>query len=86
MVGKAAPELETLCQRRYDRVFLCAPDFPFVQDKTRKNDDFRARQHVWYLNGLREKKIDFAVIANNLTAHIAKVLACHSNGTAHPSR
>ena len=33
-----------LAARRYDALVLCRPDFPFVQDGTRRDGDFRDRQ------------------------------------------
>ncbi len=48
MFGKAEQELAQLAEHRYDLVLLCAPDFPFIQDGTRRDGDFRARQHAWY--------------------------------------
>lgn len=48
MFGRADPELVLAAQRTYSTVVLCAPDFPFVQDGTRRDDAFRQRQHLWY--------------------------------------
>jgi HTH-type transcriptional regulator, transcriptional repressor of NAD biosynthesis genes len=53
MFGRADQRLETLARRRYDRLVLCAPDFEFVQDGTRRDSRFRQRQHAWYLDGIR---------------------------------
>jgi HTH-type transcriptional regulator, transcriptional repressor of NAD biosynthesis genes len=39
------PALDELAQRHYDRVLLCAPDFGFVQDGSRRGEVFRALQH-----------------------------------------
>ena len=44
--GDAPPELRALAGRRYDRVVVCAPDFAFVQDGTRRDADFQQRQHA----------------------------------------
>ncbi len=52
MFGAAPPELVALAQRPYDLVVLCAPDFAFVQDGTRRDAAFRQRQHAWYLERL----------------------------------
>jgi nicotinamide riboside kinase len=41
-----------LTTRRYDAFVLCQPDFPFVQDGTRRDDAFRWQQHAWYLEQL----------------------------------
>lgn len=37
----------------YALTVLCAPDFPFAQDGTRRDGAFRERQHAWYLERLR---------------------------------
>lgn len=52
LFGKADPRLQELSKRRYDHVFLCVPDFDFVQDGTRRQESFRVRQHDWYLRQL----------------------------------
>jgi len=52
--GRADPELEALAARRYDVIVLCAPDFPFVQDGSRRDDAFRRAQHQWYLQRLSQ--------------------------------
>jgi HTH-type transcriptional regulator, transcriptional repressor of NAD biosynthesis genes len=44
MFGQAAADLVQLAQRRYDTMFLCSPDFPFVQDGTRRDAAFRMRR------------------------------------------
>jgi HTH-type transcriptional repressor of NAD biosynthesis genes len=52
MFGRADPRLESIARRRYDRLVLCAPDFDFVQDGTRRGPEFRQQQHDWYLAGI----------------------------------
>lgn len=51
-LGRAEPELLRLAQRSYSLSLLCAPDFPFVQDGTRRDAHFRQRQHEFYLREL----------------------------------
>ena len=48
LYGRADPELERRAQRAYAVQVLCEPDFPFVQDGTRRGDTFRQQQHTWY--------------------------------------
>jgi HTH-type transcriptional repressor of NAD biosynthesis genes len=62
MFGTADAELERLAARPYDRIFLCAPDFPFVQDGTRRDEHLRARQHRWYIAELSRRKIPFRIL------------------------
>lgn len=52
MFGQVAPELEILARRPYAHTLLCAPDFPFVQDGTRRDDAFRRFQHRGYGDAL----------------------------------
>lgn len=66
LFGRAEPELEALASRPYDHVFLCAPDFPFVQDGTRRDDDFRCRQHAWYVRELTARALPFTVLYGSL--------------------
>ncbi|HTE56865.1 MAG TPA: AAA family ATPase [Kofleriaceae bacterium] len=52
LFGAVDPGLVELARRRYDLTVLCVPDFPFVQDGTRQDAGFRARQHAYYLEAL----------------------------------
>jgi NadR type nicotinamide-nucleotide adenylyltransferase len=49
MFGRIQPELAKLAAREYDAVILCKPDFPFVQDGSRREQAFRDQQYAWYL-------------------------------------
>ena len=71
MFGKAEPELARLAEHRYDLVVLCAPDFPFIQDGTRRDEDFRARQHAWYQAELARRGIAFAILGGSVRQRIA---------------
>jgi len=73
LFGKIDPELVWLSYRRYDRTFLCAPDFPFVQDGWREDGGFRERQHEWYLKTLAERHIPYVILEGDLRARIEKV-------------
>lgn len=61
--GRAEPELRALARRRYAVTFVCAPDFPFVQDGTRRDAAFRARQHAWYLQALADFGMPYTLLA-----------------------
>jgi HTH-type transcriptional regulator, transcriptional repressor of NAD biosynthesis genes len=63
MFNQAEPELHALAKRTYDLVVLCAPDFAFVQDGTRRDDTFRTTQHSWYQNELAIRSIPY-IVAN----------------------
>lgn len=45
---RAAPELEILALRPYHHLFLCADDFAFQQDGTRRDPAFRSKGQAWH--------------------------------------
>ena len=69
--GRAEPELQRLAERSYDLTLLCAPDFPFVQDGTRKDAAFRAEQHAFYLRELGHRRAPWVLLEGPLEARIA---------------
>ncbi|MEO7300376.1 MAG: AAA family ATPase [Verrucomicrobiota bacterium] len=71
--GKAETALEELANRSYDFIFLCAPDFPFVQDGTRKPEDFRLLQHEWYLHESNLRKISFHLVTGSNENRIRQI-------------
>jgi HTH-type transcriptional repressor of NAD biosynthesis genes len=73
MFGRAAPELVDLAMRPYSDVVLCAPDFPFVQDGTRRDDAFRARQHEWYEAELAARGIPYRLATAGLKKRVSGV-------------
>jgi HTH-type transcriptional repressor of NAD biosynthesis genes len=73
MFGRAEPELELAAQRPYDSVILCAPDFPFVQDGTRRDDAFRRQQHAWYESELAARGVAYVLVRGSLETRIALV-------------
>ncbi|MDT8757748.1 AAA family ATPase [Sphingomonas psychrotolerans] len=62
MFARVDPELRRLAERRYDETILCAADFPFVQDGTRQDDAFRARQNDWYRNRLDRVELSYLIL------------------------
>lgn len=72
MFGAAEPELEQLAARTYDAVFLGAPDFPFVQDGTRRDERFRERQHAWYVEELRRRGMEFSLLRGSLAERVRR--------------
>lgn len=73
MFGRADEELKTLADRTYDLTVLCSPDFPFVQDGTRRDASFRARQHEWYLQQLNARGTPFLLACGPLSSRIEQV-------------
>ena len=73
MFGKAEQELAQLAEHHYDLVVLCAPDFPFIQDGTRRDENFRARQHAWYQHELARRGIAFINVSGSVDDRIGQV-------------
>lgn len=69
-----AAELEVLASRQYEHVFVCALDFDFVQDGTRRDEDFRSYQHNWYLTELVSRKINFVLLEGSLDERLNRVV------------
>ncbi|GAA5482182.1 AAA family ATPase [Haloferula sargassicola] len=68
MFGRADPELEQLAARTYDHTFLCAADFPFVQDGTRRGESFREIGQEWYL--LNHPKGRIGILRGNVEERV----------------
>lgn len=78
MFGKAEAQLLELAGHGYDVVVLCAPDFPFIQDGTRRDDSFRVRQHAWYRAELARRAIAYVDVTGSVedrVTQVARVLA-----------
>ena len=73
--GRAEPALEALARRPYAAIFVCAPDFPFVQDGTRRDAPFRARQHAWYLETLARFGVSYVLLEGDLAQRLATACA-----------
>ncbi len=50
--GQAPEALREMARRHYDLAVLCDPDFDFVQDGARRDDQFRRAQHDWTVEQL----------------------------------
>ncbi|MBX3623237.1 MAG: AAA family ATPase [Rhizobacter sp.] len=71
--GRADPALQDLAARRYDLLVLCAPDFPFVQDGTRRDAAFRERQTAWYRAQLAQRGMPFLPVSGPLRQRVRQV-------------
>jgi NadR type nicotinamide-nucleotide adenylyltransferase len=60
--GRVDPVVRRLAERPYAFTFVCAPDFPFVQDGTRRDAGFRQRQHRWYCSVLEARGLPYTVL------------------------
>lgn len=73
MFGQQPPELLALANRPYDLAVLCHPDFSFVQDGTRRDDDFRLEQHAWYQSQLTARRIPWLDARGSLAQRLAQL-------------
>lgn len=73
MFGSAPDALLQAARRRYDLMFLCAPDIPFDQDGTRVGEAFRAQQHAWYLQQLQVAGVEYVLLEGDVETRIARV-------------
>ena len=73
MFGRVDPRLSALATRRYDAVVLCQPDFPFVQDGTRRENAFREQQHAWYLQRITAMQCPFLQAAGPVPQRVSTV-------------
>ena len=67
------PSLVQQAQRPYDLAVLCEPDFGFVQDGTRQNEDFRDRQQAWYEQQLQDGATPWIRASGSLPERIDQV-------------
>ena len=72
--GRAPPELAALARRRYDLTVVCEPDFGFVQDGCRRDDQFRAQQHAWTVQQLTALDMPWMAVHGPVAARVAQVL------------
>ncbi len=75
MFGGVDPEVDRLSARPYAQVFLCMPDFPFVQDGTRRDAAFRQRQHVWYESELARLGMSYRTLNGSVIERVEQVKA-----------
>lgn len=73
MFGSVSPELKRLAGRPYDLILLCAPDTPFVQDGTRRGENFRQWQHEWYVHELEGRGIDYVLLKGSRQQRVSEV-------------
>jgi NadR type nicotinamide-nucleotide adenylyltransferase len=73
MFGRADAALEALALRPYELHVLCAPDFEFVQDGTRRDAEFRRRQHAWYVEQLERRGLRYLLVEGSVRARVERV-------------
>ncbi len=62
LFGVVDPKLQQLANRQYTRTFLIDPIQPFVQDGTRKDQNFQRKAFDFYKNTLRNTGIKHTII------------------------
>ncbi len=82
MFGAPDPALETLADRRYEGVVLCAPDIPFVQDGTRQQAAFRERQHAWYFAQVARLGLPLLQVRGPVAQRVEQVVQALAQGWA----
>jgi HTH-type transcriptional regulator, transcriptional repressor of NAD biosynthesis genes len=74
--GNGLPELTDLAQSaemRYDHVFVCNDDIPFVQDGWRDDAVWRSRQQSLILYDLTVRGVPYTVVSGSLEERLAQV-------------
>ena len=80
--GRISSNLKSIvakCDTRYDKIYLCAPDFPMVQDGTRQDETFRNKGHEFYVDYLTSHCMKYTLLTGTLEEKIAKVTEDLSN-------
>lgn len=76
--GTVARKLDDLAwdtTTTYSKIYLCAPDFPMVQDGTRQDETFRKKGHDFYVDYLNARGIKYTLLTGSLHEKINKVIA-----------
>jgi HTH-type transcriptional regulator, transcriptional repressor of NAD biosynthesis genes len=73
MFGRVQPELAILAAREYAAVILCKPDFPFVQDGSRREEAFRDQQYAWYLQQIATLRCPVLTVAGTVSERVLSV-------------
>ncbi len=76
--GAGLPELTDLAraaQTRYDHVFVCNDDIPFVQDGWRDDHVWRSRQQSLILYDLTVRDVPYTLVSGSLEERVSQVAA-----------
>ncbi|HLA63605.1 MAG TPA: AAA family ATPase [Rhodothermales bacterium] len=76
--GACPPEVQAYaarCRERYRHVFVCAPDFPFVQDGTRVHPQVQRYMDGAIRNDLTVRGIPYTVVGGTVAERVGRVLA-----------
>jgi len=83
LFGQVDSLLEKLANRNYGHIILCAPDFEFVQDGTRQTAEFRARQHLWYIDQFKKRGLKYSVARGSIGERVENISAIIRRDAAH---
>lgn len=72
--GKVDPALENLSHNRYDIIFFCMGDFPYVNDGTRSGEEFSKRQEAFYHGNLEQPYYILRGSIEQRVAFVEKIL------------
>jgi len=73
MFGRVQPQLANLATREYDAAILCKPDFPFVQDGSRREAAFRDQQYAWYQQQTATLQCPVLEVAGTVPQRVSRV-------------
>lgn len=76
--GRVPNALEEVLRRNinsYYKVYVCAPDFPLVQDGTRQDEAFRSKGHEFFLEELIKADVPFTILTGSLENRIERVIS-----------
>jgi NadR type nicotinamide-nucleotide adenylyltransferase len=84
LFGMADAELLQLADRPYDQYFMCAADFPLVQDGTRQDEAFREHQQQWYSYELARRDVNAQLLRGTLEdrLQLARSIIAPASGRA----
>lgn len=85
MFGRAAEPLERLAERDYALTLVCAPDFEFCQDGTRRDAAFRAQQHEKLVGALELRRTPYVVVSGSLEQRVRAVATLLDGRASTPS-
>lgn len=75
-MGRISVGLEKMVNEsftRYEKVYICAPDFPMVQDGTRQDETFRMKGHKFFIDTLTSEGTPFTILTGSLEERVEKV-------------
>ena len=72
--GRAPAELHEMARRPYALTVLCLPDFGFVQDGARRDDDYRDAQHAWTEQWLAQHGVVPLAVTGPVAGRVQRVL------------